>query len=74
MRNWRWHLLPEAEHSKLIEAHDRNDFAGVRKILNRHKVVPGRLSACCGLEQLIQAVPYAKHNGIINEKVRGDNS
>lgn len=76
MKNWRWHLIPEAQHSKLIDAHDRGDYAGVREIFNRYKVVPGMLSACCGLEQLIAAVPYAKHNGIIqdHEEVRDNNS
>ena len=74
MKNWRWHLLPESEQERLIQANDRSDYAGVMEILNRNKVVPGRLSPCCSLEQAIGAVPYALHEGIIkrNETVRKD--
>lgn len=64
-------MIPETEHAKIIEAWDREDFAGLATELNKHRVVPGNLPDCCAYEQLITHVPKAIRDGIIKAQNQG---
>lgn len=58
-------MIPEEEHKTIIEAWDREDYAGLATELNRHRVVPGNLAPCCAYEQLITNVPHAISTGLL---------
>ena len=44
-----WQRLPADQIGPLLEAYQRNDYAAVLTILNRHQVAPSVLTMCCGI-------------------------
>jgi len=68
---WRFHLLPEEEHTRVIEAWDRLDFAGLVQILNQYRVPVPPLGNCCCIEPLSVWIPKAIQEGLLKSTENG---